>query len=223
MRVLPILFNTEMVRAILDGRKTSTRRLIKCKYSNTHLKMFKNKYGTRLIELQNNVEGKTFGTDEDGRHWQKLLAMREAEYDSKPYQKGDILYVRETYCPNYFDSNTIYDNKHGYKADYTTDVSDTVPEPKWTPSRYMPKAAARIWLKVTGVRVERLQDIMESPPGPNNQITREGCKYGCDFIALWNQTVDKKQLDIYGWSANPWVWVIEFERCEKPEEAHNDE
>lgn len=93
---------------------------------------------------------------------------------------------------------------------------------------HMPKEAARIFLKVTDVRVERLQDITEE------QAEREGTQYYCPkcesyricggdgfgkscFKKLWNSTVDKKQLEQYGWDANPYVWVIEFKRCEKPE------
>ncbi len=85
----------------------------------------------------------------------------------------------------------------------------------------MPKEAARIWLKVMDVRVERLQDITEE------QAQAEGCSSGmltgpCSarwkFEELWNSTLKKPDLDLYSWDANPWVWVIEFERCEKPEE-----
>ena len=98
----------------------------------------------------------------------------------------------------------------------------------WLPSIHMPKEAARIWLKVTDVRVERLQDITAE------QILKEGIgltqdmiesvkemKEHCDipFAATWNHTLKKSDLDRYGWAANPWVWVIEFERCEKPKEA----
>ena len=113
---------------------------------------------------------------------------------------------------------------------------------KWHPSIHMPKEAARIWLKVTNVRVERLQEITEdqteeegflfTPPclhmtGENYCDIDGPCtseiKY-CDMGAgelfgkvLWNSTIKKSDLTRYGWDANPWVWVIEFERCEKPE------
>lgn len=84
----------------------------------------------------------------------------------------------------------------------------------------MPKEAARIWLKVTDVRPERLRDAVDQskyPHGKDNTIVREGFKYTCDFISAWNKTIKKPDLDRYGWEANPYVWVIEFERCEKPE------
>lgn len=74
--------------------------------------------------------------------------------------------------------------------------------------------ATRLRLRVTDVWAERLQDIMLDPPGKDNQIVREGCLYGCDFIALWQSTIKPADLPRYGWDANPWVWVIEFERIE---------
>ena len=91
----------------------------------------------------------------------------------------------------------------------------------WHPSIHMPKEAARIWLKVTDVRVERLQEIT------SEQICREGVEVEYPhalngeekryaFSTLWNSTIKKADLDRYSWDANPWVWVIEFERCEKP-------
>ena len=110
------------------------------------------------------------------------------------------------------------------------DIADVT---KWKPSIHMPKEAARIWLKVTDVRVERLQEITEDgciAEGiyPSNC---RGCNatFGCDvcpdegydevdkFVEVWNSTIKKSDLDRYGWDASPWVWVIEFERCEKPE------
>lgn len=93
---------------------------------------------------------------------------------------------------------------------------------RWHPSIHMPKEAARIWLKCTDVRVERLQEITEIG------ATKEGCVYDVEyalgntakghFKKLWDSTIKKSALDTYGWNASPWVWVIEFERCEKPEE-----
>lgn len=215
MSVKPILFNTDMVKAILDGRKTVTRRIIKPKYSNTHIEWKTDKYGRRLIELQNDVEGETHGRREDGTTWHKLLAYREL----KPlYHTGDILYVRETWAKLPGASSKggyAYKYKASQEGEYWSKVNGF----RWHPSIHMPKEAARIFLKVTDVRIERLQDIHKDKPGPNNQIVREGFLYGCDFIAGWNETVSKKDLDKYGWEANPWVWVIEFERCEKPEES----
>ncbi|MBO7713929.1 MAG: hypothetical protein J6S85_10195 [Methanobrevibacter sp.] len=216
MNIKPILFNTEMVRAILDGRKTVTRRVIKLKYSNTHIEWKNDKYGKRLIELQNDVEGETYGRNPDGRTWRKLLAYRELK---APFTKGDILYVRETWteletvdgCPFY-----------AYKADDGRSDAVSLHETfeKWRPSIHMPKEAARIWLKVTDVSVERLQDI------DTEGILREGIEFNPvnekiihdDFHRLWDSTIKKESLSTYGWDANPWLWVIEFERCEKPED-----
>lgn len=123
------------------------------------------------------------------------------------YCKGDILYVRETWCQ--LAAHTFW-----YKAD------SSAQNILWRPSIHMPKEAARIFLRVTDVRVERLRDIMEDPPGKNNQVVREGFTYGCDFIAYWDNAIKKADIDKYGYYANPWVWVIEFERISK-EEAYN--
>lgn len=220
MRVLPILFNTDMVRAILDGRKTVTRRVVKPKMpdhcpSCMHIhsdfiydKAAQNVYCASCGEFLNN-----------------------GGFPYKPsYQPGDILYVRETW-----NTNPLYDygeesNEYVYKADYDGHAGDF----GWRPSIHMPKEAARIWLKVTDVRVERLKDITEE------QAMKEGfsgirCRcggtaYACTdcynsgwieppfvgFMYTWNSTIKKADLDRYDWDANPWVWVIEFERCEKP-------
>jgi hypothetical protein len=122
-----------------------------------------------------------------------------------PYHTDDILYARETWkkAPNgYF-----------YYEDWQrNDIADVT---KWKPSIYMPKDAARIWLKVTDVRVERLQDMTD------DDAEAEGCfdytSTALGFFDVWDSTIKKSDLDRYGWNANPWVWVIEFERCEKPE------
>ncbi len=219
-RVLPILFNGDMVRAILDGRKNVTRRAVKYKYSNTEMKIRTDKYDTRLIEIQKDIEGETHGKNPDGGTWRKLLPYIEK---NPPYKKGDILYVREAYCPNYFSRSIagyrgdgLRGNRNAYKADYHKEIiGDTVPEPKWHPSIHMPKQAARIWLKVTDVRVEQLQNITIEG------CEREGCRCGHNgdifsFMELWDSTIKKADISRYGWDANPWVWVIEFAQCGKP-------
>lgn len=228
MAIKPILFNTEMVRAILDGRKTCTRRVVKYKYDNTQMEVKTDKYGYRLIEIQCDVEGETYGKNSDGSTWRRLRPFIEKK---PPYSRGDILYVRETWGEGYEDGTYIYraDDK---LADLPTfkELSKLI----YHPSIHMPKEAARIWLKVTDVRVERLQEITDE------QAKREGIQYDeCPtgftwkqetdmhncyttpigaMQALWNSTIKKSDLDRYGWHANPHVWVIEFERCEKPEE-----
>lgn len=203
MSTKPILFNTEMVRAILDGRKSCTRRI--CKDANECIVPDMDYYDPdkRTYAVHNYA---------DKKHTDKLsIAERTC-----PICPGDILYVRETwhkgleryiYRANYSDTEKFY--RDGKEI-----------EMKWHPSIHMPKEAARIWLKVTDVRVERLQDIT------SKQICKEGIEVEEPYVLngeekryafsrLWDSTVKKSDLDRYGWNANPWVWVIEFERCER--------
>lgn len=203
MSIKPILFNTEMVRAILDGRKTCTRRLVKPQPDEKHT--YPISFITDSTEKKE-VGCFGFAANEYGGSIQ---------YVKPPYRyaPGDILYVRETWkkAPNGY---------YYYEDWLRNDIADVT---KWKPSIHMPKEAARIWLKVTHVRVERLQEIT------SEQICREGVEVEYPhvlngeekryaFSTLWNNTIKKSDLDRYGWDANPWVWVIEFERCEKPEE-----
>lgn len=205
MAIKPILFNTEMVRAILDGRKSCTRRI--CKDANECTVPDMDFY---------NADMRTYAVHNfaDKKHTEQLsIAERTC-----PICPGDILYVRETWYKS--------PSRYMYRADY----SDTEKfyrdgkeiEMKWHPSIHMPKEAARIWLRVTDVRVERLQEITLE------QICREGVEIEYPYVLngeekiyafsnLWNGTVKKSDIDRYGWDASPWVWVIEFERCEKPE------
>lgn len=186
------------VQAILDGRKTCTRRLVKgyipknAQFGYTAFTPF----GT--ISCRGLFE--TPGRPGYGEKFFKL-----------PYQPGDILYVRETWSE--------LSSGYEYKAD-GENIDHLGNMIKWHPSIHMPKEAARIWLKVTDVRVERLQEISGA------ELIREGIDlYQSNYIKaafdefkmLWNSTVKKSGIDRYGWDANPWVWVIEFERCEKPE------
>lgn len=194
MAIKPILFNTEMVRAILDGRKTCTRRIVKPQWEECPAcKYVHNEY--IYDKLAENVYCARCGYP--------LVPERRA-----PYQPGDILYVRETWSE--------WTDGYLYKAwNSPFPQAGESPVMKWHPSIHMPKEAARIWLKVTDVRVERLQDMTD------NDAEAEGCfdytSTALGFPDVWDSTIKKSDLDSYGWTANPWVWVIEFERCEKPE------
>jgi hypothetical protein len=192
MAIKPILFNTEMVRAILDGRKTCTRRLV------------------RFLPGEN---PQWTGYIRDGL--MLYNGRNEPCIIKVPYQPGDTLYVRETWCglpvneAGHMRGHTIY----YYKAD--GELRPKGWRGTWHPSIHMPKEAARIWLKVTDVRVERLQDMTD------DDAEAEGCfdytSTALGFFDVWDSTIKKSDLNCYGWDANPWVWVIEFERCEKPE------
>lgn len=179
-RAKPILFNTEMVRAILGGRKTVTRRVIKSRSPKA--------CGFYVTFDSNNNFEEVYDYDEN-----------EAMYESPQSRLhiGDILYVRETWCKGNFRGE---EERYYYRAD------NKIPHCEWHPSIHMPKEAARIFLRVTGVHVERLQDC------GNMQAKDEGCNCCSQFVRIWDSTIKKSDLAKYGWAANPWVWVIEFER-----------
>ena len=203
----PILFNTDMVRAILDGRKSVTRRALKSPY---------------------------YVDDEEASRYSGF-AMHKGTgvthgmpYEDAIYSPGDILWVRETWRPHAAWSGSYSGCEIEYKAGgenliingSTIAVPETVTP--WRPSIHMPREAARIWLRVTDVRVERLQQMTVE------ESLREGVKLHLNGIAngdpplkpfahLWDSTIKPTDRDLYGWDANPFVWVIDFERCEKPE------
>lgn len=194
MAIKPILFNTKMVRAILDGRKDATRRIVKGFIPDDAV------WGYTAFTPKGYISCR--GTFADG-YGEKFFKL--------PCESGDILYVRETWkkAPNGY---------YYYEDWQRNDIADVT---KWKPSIHMPKEAARIWLKVTNVRVERLQEITEvqaQAEGCNSGLLTGACTARGQFEDLWNSTVKKSDIDRYGWDANPWVWVIEFERCEKQEE-----
>ena len=207
MAIKPILFNTEMVRAILDGRKTCTRRLVKPQPDEKHI--FPLGFDTDSTEKKE-VGCFGFAANEYGGSIQYVKPLYR-------YAPGDILYVRETwhkYTKRIGKGESCrLAEFYGYKASVAN--SEDAEEP-WHPSIHMPKEAARIWLKVTDVRVERLQDMTD------DDAEAEGCfdytSTALGFFDVWDSTIKKSNLNCYGWNANPWVWVIKFERCEKPEE-----
>lgn len=230
MAIKPILFNTEMVRSILDGRKSCTRRIVTTRR--------KAACGFYVTKKADGTFSGIYEYDENESMFDNPLMP--------PYQPGDILYVRETWerfecwncegdergnCPKEPRKSVLYKTCGCYMYRATDEISG---DAKWHPSIHMPKEAARIWLKVTDVRVERLHDITE------DGALREGAQgikcdhvaigeHGCtdcmntgwiespqvEFMQIWDSTIKKSDLDRYGWGANPWVWVIEFERCEK--------
>lgn len=196
----PILFNTEMVKAILEGRKTVTRRVIKPRYRD-------DEHGwTVCINSYTHLVEDVAYTDGEGACTRSI---------KPPYGVGDILYVRETWIESSFG--------YAYRASDCSTIEDWAGEEiKWKPSIFMPKEAARIFLRVTDVRVERLQDITPKQAG-NEGVLWETDNSGqfrrWQFHRLWDSTIKKKDLDEYGWSANPWVWVIEFKRIESEEEV----
>ena len=202
MAYKPILFNTEMVQAIKAGRKTQTRRVCKGQGECNPVQV--------------------------GYH--------------PPFKPGDIMWVRETWqCVFDFDNSDqpieeteryIYYADSPMPFDYwvDADTGEHKEQMPWKPSIHMPKEAARIFLRVKDVRVERLLDITEE------DAVREGCYAGYKeppspydypntyvntardhFFFVWESTVKPADWDTYGINGNPWVWVIEFERCEKPE------
>lgn len=205
MSVKPILFNTEMVRAILDGRKVVTRRLIKKLPDDAE-------FSGWLLDSTCQENAKDIGSA--GFKTLKQPTEKAGCLFVKPqYQSGDILYVRETWCKNPNYEEYYFKTRQSGIAPYGL---------KWHPSIHMPKEAARIFLKVTDVRVERLQEI--DIDGIRNEGLTSMSVYAGDMdIALeewkilWNSTIKKSDLDRYGWEANPYVWVIEFERCENQE------
>lgn len=223
-----ILFNTEMVKAILEGRKTCTRRIIKRTPSNDE------SCGYGFWKEFNERDKRWYV--KDYTHSCTWWTLEEYIRRFSKYQVGDILYVRETFryvhigefdymgeCEwdegvvEYKASQEEFEEKYGeFIGDYD----------EWKSSIHMPKKLARIFLKVTDVKIERLQNITEE------EARKEGCidfhdKIGDGkfedvlefdltardaFTELWDSTVNKKEIDKYSWEANPYVWVIEFER-----------
>lgn len=209
----PILFSTEMVQAILAGRKTQTRRVIK------------DLDGINLSDL---VPGDRDFLKTKGFFQLLLKTDFEKAITLKPkYKIGDILWVRETYI----DVGEKADQYFGGVRFHYKVNQDFVGCWPWKPSIFMPKEAARIFLKVTNVRVERLQDISEEDAiaeGAKDYLNRDDLKmlkdldwvikrpfgnYQFGFLALW-QSINAKK---HPWESNPWVWVYEFEKIEKPE------
>ena len=194
MGTYPILFNDDMVKAILDGRKCVTRRLIKPQPKSPVVRAM--------------------------GQWQETEACANGlRVLTPPYQQGDILYVRECWAvapdlPGIAEAGPVY------RADYMERELNHLKDKhfRWRPSIHMPKALARIFLRVRSVKVERLDDMVLADVLMEG-IT-EGIGYGDTWgkwNETWNATIPSADRFRYGTTANPWVWVIKFEPCEKPE------
>lgn len=204
MNFKPILFSTEMVKAILSGSKVQTRRVVKPKPE---------------FHFTNEKDGL-------GDGWVKNC----------PYgQVGDVLWVRETMVLNK-NSNTYWPVADGYHRSISALTNKPFESEKVIPSIHMPKKACRLFLKIKSIRVEKLQDISEEDgqkegvlkdvklPVANFQTKiiyrnyySKSDSVGCadarsSFMTLWKSINGEES-----WKSNPWVWVIEFERIEKPE------
>jgi hypothetical protein len=214
----PILFSAEMVRAILDGRKTQTRRLMKVQpYPDSIVTV--EHYHQTVIDRHGDMQP---GKEIFGAHWD------DGEFGLRcPYgAPGDQLWVRETWAPL---ADCVVLNCAYYRADgehvtlidgdgFTQTNRDGSEKSAWRPSIHMPRWASRITLRITDIRVERLQDISEDDAlaegAPRLLWDGEGAFYDSPtgqhrvgFAGLWNHINGPG-----AWDANPWVWVVAFER-----------
>lgn len=221
MKERPAIFNGEMVRAILDGRKTQTRRVMAVQPES-------NQFG--LLRITDSTKRSDIGK----YHWAESNAtgthQRSALFSCPFGQVGDRLWVREAYqgplfnfdqMETYLEDTSKFERPEfcEYRADggKTPEYYDADDNLRygWKPSIHMPRWASRITLEITAVRVERLNDISEEDAkaegvAPSQHIiTPPEALYRVGFLKLWQS--------IYGeesWGANPWVWVIEFRRVE---------
>lgn len=212
----PIIFSAPMVRAILDGTKSQTRRVVKWSRAG------RNEEPVKVCRRRSDSWTFRYGT----------RPITDEQEIKCPYGKsGDTLWVRETFAKRIFDENLpelVYRADNAARCFAEPDQPAPVSEifylssnwwaPKWTPSIYMPRWASRITLEVTGVRVERVDAISVA------DVIAEGCAkvdkwdLSCltpdprqEFMALWDQINEKRG---YPWASNPWVWVVEFKRVE---------
>ena len=243
----PMLFNTEMVRATLAGDKTATRRLIKPQPPQS-----------AQLSMGANMDV-CHAFDESIEH----PGPNDRRVYMSPYKPGDILYVRETWAKTPDGSKYLYRANANPKAGgFMRDDAGNLYNPRWRPSIHMPRKAARIFLRVTSVRAERLWDSFGKMGAVALSFEEEGIqlpeecvdcvdRYGCPccndldgslafdeqtgedseggsecgmldevrqvFSELWDSTIEKSKREIYGSDADPWVWVIHYERCERPE------
>jgi hypothetical protein len=202
-KFIPILFSTEMVNAILEGRKTQTRRVVKF---DNYLPSLTHKHNSKMT-----VRG--FEVYDGNNELEGNLIFRHGNV-------GDILWVRETFHKYSSEQKGVI---YSYKANHKLIENAKI----WKPSIHMPKEACRIFLRVTSVKVERLKDIsridaiaegVDFVHGVSTKIyyNYESLEFGCtpkeSFLTLWEKINGNESVN-----SNPYVWVIEFEKIDKPE------
>ncbi|MGV3727774.1 hypothetical protein [Hydrogenophaga sp.] len=213
----PILFQGAMVRAVLAGTKTQTRRVVK---------PVGNDDGFILQDMGDgwwpyrSADGEScFYIDKAGHNMESQIPC--------PYgQPGDRLWVRETWAQNWNQlSDTRMDRSYVYRADGEQRAQDNGTDLPWRPSIHMPRVASRISLEITGVRVERLQDISETDaiaegiesdvqPGDPAPLWRNYSTGNTTISPVYSYETLWESINGPGsWDTNPWVWVIEFRRC----------
>jgi hypothetical protein len=196
----PILFSAKMVRAILSGAKTQTRRVVRAPVGyriDGHARAASYAIGGEPVILCSRPAG-----------------SRGERVVHCPYgERHHRLWVRETFAPRYFDDGTV-----GYRADWDDKASDVAAVPRWKPSIFMRRHEARIVLEVTEVRVQRLQAISEEDARAEGVEAAPFCKAGRanglehveEFERIWDQINGKREG--CSWTANPWVWCVSFKR-----------
>lgn len=213
----PILFNTEMVKAILDGRKAVTRRIMK----------------PQPVDSEDcNHEMVTFNDMMPGYYdADYTCACRKCGYGigpsgesafKPPYTPGDILYVRETRNKVKLSSESAWHYEYRASCENPAYFSNGFMA-EWRPSIHMPKEAARLFMRVTDVKAERLQDIDDEGAIAEGVNFSKGKNVGIEekmqhsavarFAEIWDRTIKPSDIGLYGWDANPYVWAISFERC----------
>ena len=233
MAIKPILFNTQMVRAILEGRKKTTRRIVKAKgYDITGIPSW--------AMFRSNPDDFFFDVCKTGKEPSSKTAT--TILIEPPARPGDILWVRETWNYGYVETSDAEGcneswfeelrkpasgylgalSRYFYVADKDDEQIMSEIGGKWRPSIHMPKEAARLFLRVMGVRCERLQEITSGEAvaegiQSNLRSPSEAADALIAFEELWNSTVKPTDITRYGWGANPFVWVVDFERIELPE------
>lgn len=224
MKERPILFNGEMVRAVLEGRKTQTRRVVKPqppKWSWTSVAEYARAKGLNLKLPTGKWVKAAYGKPGD-RLWVRETFAIESNYnygdvyDRPDNPLGPVRWGEEEGMGNCFECPR-------YRAsEPETILGDDEDGMRWKPSIFMPRWASRITLEVTDVRVERVQEISETDAvaescqasggivsGPMEPEERDGHTAAEEFKALWDSINEKRG---FGWEKNPWVWVVEFKK-----------